>query len=1011
MLYLLYKSNQTASKSIKPECTSVRHIEALIYLLLLNDIHPNPGPITQMVSLRCEACKDTTKIITTSRFEWICPNKNCLPNYHMKPVSFQLDQNDITRPVPITKEIHNYHQNIHRIKDTLEPVAKNETITDAELENLSLFEELTKISPKDYVGLDLCRKCGKKVNDNHRAISCDACLRWIHLGCSDVTIKAYNIYKTKKQFAWVCNVCRSPELKPTNELFSTKHCQKEDLPESYKSLKSQIKNNEEVFLHLNARSVVNKTEELREICQEINPALVLISETWLDGSCPKGTAVPQGYTIIRKDRSESFKQIYGKSNGGGVAILVREGVNLKTHGSLNTDKNELLWCSLQLKGKQYLICLMYRAEYTNLLDINEKGESEIENLLQSTMDYNLVIMGDTNCDTKSSNPSKQTATLLSLTQEYGLKQLIQKPTRFNKTSATTIDHIFARDDELIKKVGTCEGISDHCGIYCIVKAEKASITETKRCRSFKDFNEANYQNDIIDAINRSNFNQYIEKEDLNKAFETWITIMKNVSDMHAPWKEFKRNNQKQHIPWYTKELEAIKEQKNHALQLYRLYRNQEDFEIYKRMKNMQTHLTRTLKRAYYKEKIENFEGDSRKIWQILKDVTNTNYREEILPDNPNKNTANKFNTFFAKVGKQVQEKLNVKIDMPDLNKCGQFKFEYETNDRIDALIKRIRVDVATGCDEISARLLHAARPSIISSVRDMVNLSYKTEVFPDALKQAHVKALHKEGDNNSPSQYRPISILPTISKVFERSASEQLANFLLKHCKLTSKQHAYKKSFSTITCLFEFVECIRTHMDRKDLVAVASLDLSKAFDSLSHELILTKLIKKDIDKTAIKWVKSYLENRSQRVKFGKILSDEEKVESGVPQGSILGPLLFIACTDDLSEDLDQYETFSYADDTQILVTGKDLLEVQRNLIKAIQTANNYYNNNSLLNNISKTKIMLFETQNRSKLDNGKNLEIKPQDIPQLKKPIIGQDHLKILGIYIDKNLNWNIYPT
>ena len=1004
LLYLLYKPYWPVSNKTKKPCINLSHTAAIIYILLLNDIHPNPGPISEVVSLRCESCTGVTitKMTVTEHekgFEWICPNKNCLPNYHSKPILCNTINQYIT--TPREEEIHHYQiNNEHR---SVEPY----NLTDAERENLSLLTELTKISPKDYIGLDLCRKCGKKVNENQRAISCDACIRWIHLGCSDVSIKAYNVYKTKKEFAWVCNICRTPDLMPTNELFNAKHCKTEDLPESYKSLKSQIKNSEELFLHLNARSVVNKADDISEICEELHPALILITETWLDGSCPKGTAVPKGYTIVRKDRSEIFKQIYGKSNGGGIAILVREGINLKIHGSLNTDKNELLWCTLQLKGKQYLICLMYRAEYTTLLDINDKGESEIENLLQSTSDYNLIIMGDTNCDTQSSNPTKQTTTLLSLTKEYGLKQLIKKPTRFNKASATTIDHIFTRDDTLIKKAGTCEGISDHCGIYCIINAEKTPNTETKRCRSFKDFNEANYQNDIIDAIMRSAFSQHMQNEDLNKAFDTWINVIKNVSDIHAPWKEFKRTNEIQHIPWYTKELEEIKEQKNRSLQLYRLYRNPEDYEIYKRMKNIQTHLTRTLKRAYYKEKIENFEGDSRKIWQILKDVTNKNYREEVLPDNPNKKTANKFNIFFAKVGKQVQEKLKIKIDMPDLTKSGNFRFENETYEKVDALIKRIRPDVATGCDEISARLLHAARPSIITNIKDMVNLSYKTEVFPDALKKAHVKALHKEGDNNSPSQYRPISILPTISKVFERSASEQLANFLLKNCKLTSKQHAYKKSFSTITCLFEFDECIRAHMDKKDLVAIASLDLSKAFDSLSHELILSKLIKKDVDKTAIKWIKSYLDNRSQCVKFGKTLSDEEKVESGVPQGSILGPLLFITCTDDLSAELNQYETFSYADDTQILVTGKDIEEVQKKLIDAIQTANKYYNTNSLLNNISKTKIMLFQPQDKSKLKNGKILEIKPKDIPQLEKPIVSQDHLKILGIYIDKNLNWN----
>ena len=1004
-LALLYKPYQPIQKQKKCSKNAFNHSTAIIFLLLVNDIHPNPGPKSPAFKVKCDSCTHESIINCTpspleNGFEWICPNRNCLPNYHSKPMSIHRNIADVFNEEVIDEDCLNLNN--------FSPNTDIETPDIGRLlsqqENKKYLLELTKINPADYVGRELCRGCGKVVKENHRAISCDTCLRWIHLSCSDLTIKAYNKYRTQKTFAWICNICRSPEMKPTHEQFDQKLCNKEDLPDTHKFLKTQIKNDEELILHLNARSIVNKADEVKEICQELSPAMLLISETWLDKSCPKGTAVPEGYKILRKDRSEIFKQIYGKSNGGGIAILYRKEISIKIHGTLNNDKNELLWCTIWLKGKQYLICLMYRAEYTSLLETNDKGESEMENLLQASMDYNLLLMGDTNCDTNNPNPSKSTKSLLSLTEEYGLKQLIKKPTRFNKKSATIIDHIFVRDEQLIKKVGTCEGISDHCGTYCIVKADKSIPKENIRCRTFKDFNELEYQNDIIKAIDQSFFSQHMQNEELNKAFDIWINTLRNISDIHAPWKEFTRNNQKKHIPWYTKELEEIKDQKNRSLQLYRLYRNPDDLEVYKRAKNIQTHLTRSLKRAYYKEKINNFEGDSRKIWQILKDVTNKNYRDEVLPDNPNKKTANQFNTFFAKVGKQVQDQLNIKIDMPDLEKSGQFKFSNETESKIDALIKRIRPDVATGCDEISSRLLQAARPAIIDNLKDMVNLSYKTETFPEALKKAHVKALHKEGDNNNPAQYRPISILPTISKIFERSASDQLAEFLIKNLKLTNNQHAYKKSFSTVTCLFEFIESIRHHMDKKDLVAVASLDLSKAFDSLSHALILDKLIQKDVDKSVAKWIKSYLENRKQCVKFGKILSDEEEVESGVPQGSILGPLLFITCTDDLATELNQYESYSYADDTQILVTGKTLEEIQRKLIDAIQTANTYYNKNSLLNNIRKTKIMLFQPQGSK---NDKILEITPKDIPQLEKPIYAQDHLKILGIYVDKNLTWN----
>ena len=285
-------------------------------------------------------------------------------------------------------------------------------------------------------------------------------------------------------------------------------------------------------------------------------------------------------------------------------------------------------------------------------------------------------------------------------------------------------------------------------------------------------------------------------KDLDSAFNTWLDVIKNVADQHAPWKEFRRNNQNKYIPWYNRELVEIAERKNTYLKLYRLYRNPDDLSLYKMAKNSQTHLKRALKRKYYKEKIDNYDGDSKKIWTILKELTNLSYRDEILPDKVNKETANKFNQFFAKVGIEVQKNLGIQIETPDLTKVGDFKFNPETEERIDHLIRRIRPDVATGYDEISSRLLKAAAPVILTNLKDMINLSYETQKFPDALKKANVKALHKKGEYNNPAQYRPISILTIISKVFERSAADQLMSYYRIKNKLNTKQHAYRPNHS-----------------------------------------------------------------------------------------------------------------------------------------------------------------------------------------------------------------------
>ena len=992
---------QIVNTSKSKKSLRLNHVAALIQLLLIHDIHPNPGPVSNMI-FTCNTCNKTTEIQVQrlcnirQNFEWICPNKSCPPNHtdnFIPPVG----------PTPFLIEPESYEEtNEDQTRATTNHKLDNPPLTPEEEENYQLIKVLPNISPTDYAGKDLCRRCYKSVKQNQRAILCDICLQWIHLKCSDVSIKTYNHYKTLNNFPWICNVCRIPEDFPHNQTFDYESCKTEDLPESWASLKKKLGKDEEIFLHFNARSAVNKSEEIQEICYTLKPALVLLSETWFDHSCPKGTSVPEGYSILRKDRSDRFKQIYGKTNGGGVSILVRKGLNVKIHGTMNKDDNEILWCTLLMKSKQYLIGLIYRASYTKLLNPDENGETELENMLQASADYDVILMGDTNCDTSNPHPSKDTKTMLKVAEEYSLEQIINKPTRFNDKSSTIIDHIYMRNTKNAIKSGTCDGISDHCGIYFTMKVEKTNFKETKRLRSFKNFNEEDFQRDLIESINRSTFKSHILNRELNKAFDVWLKILQEISNLHAPWKEFQRKTDTKYIPWYTKELEDLKEQKNRYLNLYRLFKNPDDLQTYKKMKNLQTHLTRSLKRTYYKNKIDEYDGDSKKIWQLLKDVTNLNYKEETLPDNLNKNTANKFNHFFSTVGKSVQKKLKINIQEPNLNQDGSFKFHNITEGEISKLIKRIRPDVATGYDEISSRLLKAAEPAILPHLKDLVNLSYETETFPDSLKRANVKILYKSGDNNNPADYRPISILTTLSKIFERSAVNQLMDFLINNNKLNFKQHAYKPKFSTATCLFELVENIRKLIDQKHLVAIASLDLSKAFDSLAHELILNKLIKQDIDHKAVKWVKSYLEDRKQCVKFGDIISDEEYVRSGVPQGSILGPLLFIICTDDLPEVLKEYETYTYADDTQIVVTGKNKNEIETNLTDAINKANTYYNENSLLNNIGKTEILLFQNHKQKHV----KIQVKVRDGPKIKI-IEGQESMKILGIYLDKHLTWN----
>lgn len=1018
----------------------------VILLMLAGDIHPGPGPISSKeyiandidthlgvcshcrledkgeIILTCETCNNWCHLMCTSQsnedinhllqksFQWICPLHTCKVNHYIPTVSqqhespnryevlLQAPTDDIRRGKLANTKGKNKNQKRNKTQNEQKriPALKKQK------KEVNLFKCMPRISSKDYIGKEICDICLSTIAINSKAVMCRHCNRSTHIKCSDISMKEFKKIK-KKRSQWNCSSCRKSE-DTTDQIFNRNHCTEDQLPDEWDYIKKNKEKDEEIILHFNARSIVDKQDELFEIARNLKPAAIFITESWMDDSCPKGTAVSENYTIIRKDRSSNYKQKYGKTNGGGVAVLIRKGVRISTYTRLLDDSNEILWCTLMVNTTKHLIGLVYRASYTDLFKSDSDGNTDFESILQKTLDNNVLLIGDFNCDVGNPESTQDTKKLMCLAEEYRLKQLIGKPTRFNENTATIIDHIWVREESsLVRKAGTCEGISDHCGIYAYIREKICQEEEEIRCRNFKSFDIDKYREDIEINVKESKFEEAMNRKDVNAAFNAWIEALKKSANKHAPWKTFKPKQGQTQIPWFNTGIKEVTRTKNMYLKLYRMFKKPEDLKLYKIAKNKQTHLKRKCKKEYYTAKINDYIGESRKMWNILKDVTKHNYKENITPDVVNKETANRFNTFFATVGIQVQKQLNTLITPPILNKKGIFKFKPESSEKIKYLIDRIKPNVATGNDELSAKLIKAATPIILEDLKNMINLSYETQTFPDQLKIATVRALHKKGGNNDPEQYRPVSILTAISKIFERSAVEQIVSYYDSQNLLNPRQHAYRKYHSTTTLLFELIETARKHIDDGHFVALASMDLSKAFDSLSHNLILQKLDDMGLNETATRWIESYLTNRKQTVKFGKIESEQETVASGVPQGSILGPLLFITCTNNIVKELEEYDIFTYADDMQILIKGKSVKELGRKLEIAIGKANAYYNKNSLLCNPTKTEVMLLGTKIR--LCNAEKLVVKVSNSHETKY-LNGEKCLKILGVHIDQSLDW-----
>ena len=318
------------------------------------------------------------------------------------------------------------------------------------------------------------------------------------------------------------------------------------------------------------------------------------------------------------------------------------------------------------------------------------------------------------------------------------------------------------------------------------------------------------------------------------------------------------------------------------------------------------------------------------------------------------------------------------------------------------LIDKIKIGVATGADGISARILKDSKEVIIPTLTSLVNLSFKTPTFPESMKAATIKCLHKKNCTEEPANYRPLSILQILSKVFERAAVDQIVYFLESNNLISRNQHAYRKGHSTVTSLSEVTNYVYKQMDNGNIVGMASLDLSKAFDSIDHSQLLQKLTDIGMGKSVVEWTKSYLSNRTQKTKFSSVTSETATVTSGVPQGSILGPILFIIFTNDLVTAFsDQTHVVSYADDTQLIETGKTIEEVKEKLERTIDIAQNWYKKNSLMSNPAKTEIIIFRTKKGKKHnisikveENGEEVELKPADC------------IKVLGVHVDECLEF-----
>ena len=674
--------------------------------------------------------------------------------------------------------------------------------------------------------------------------------------------------------------------------------------------------------NLNIRHLLPKIDEIGIAMSEENgPDIIGICETFLNPSISCNQVTINGFSHIRKDRSDTQDK-----SGGGLILYFRNSITCKRSPEIEISNIETIWSEISMpNSKPFLICTAYRPPNATS-DWIDKLEAELSVAQSSGLE--LILMGDINIDYRSCSNTKW----LQLIQLFDLTQLVTDFTRITPLTATIIDHIYTSNPEnIIDCFVPSYAISDHFPV-CFSRKVNSKVAKTNHIsttyRCFKHFNESSFLDDLGSGLESFEASQSHVDDDFTK----WFSVIQNHLDRHAPLKT-RRVKSKRMPEWFTPDIRDARKLRDH-------YKRSKNWSKFKEYRNKTRNLIRAAKKAHFSESIA-FQKDTRKIWKHFRSLNNkANSAQNTLPDEilindqtytDSKDIAFKLNEFFASVCDQFSFG-NDPADHPDLNKLKtyieskvpshvNFTVPYITPEEVNAFLHALDPTKATGVDGLGPRILKMAANILSPSIASLINKSIQTASFPSHLKTAKIFPIHKGGSKSDPTNYRPISILPTISKIFEKHINKHLMGFLNKYDLIHKNQSGFRPKHSCQTALIKLIDQWMSCIDKGDIVGTLFLDFRKAFDLIDHSILIKKLSIYKFRDSTLKLFASYVMDRHQVMESNTGTSRPAHIKSGVPQGSILGPTLVLMFLNDLHLYMKHCDSDYYADDATVHTHG------------------------------------------------------------------------------------------
>ena len=471
--------------------------------------------------------------------------------------------------------------------------------------------------------------------------------------------------------------------------------------------------------------------------------------------------------------------------------------------------------------------------------------------------------------------------------------------------------------------------------------------------------------------------------------------------------------------WFDKELFTLRAKRQMLYHKYIKKRSTNNKTSYNNVKKIYEKLCIQKKKQYYQSLITKHNSNMRRTWGVINDLlgrskskerfSSMNLNGEFCTDS--QVIANKFNEFFTNIPKKLHNNLPKINENLRIDKCleflkgksvpNSFFIKLTCYDEVYRIIQKFQSKSSTGLDNVSPKAFKHFPPKIIDCYVHIFNLSISQGKFIEYFKTAKVVPVYKSKDKHEMSNFRPISLLPVASKILEKIIHTRLYSFLSQNNFFIKNQFGFRANHSTDLAASSLINQICNALNNKQKVMSVFLDMSKAFDCVDHNILLQKMKVYGIKGSAFSWFESYLSDRRQRVIFNGTLSESTyDVRCGVPQGSILGTLLYLIYINDINQCLKHCNVALYADDTTLVVTAKNYETLYRFVNEDLSALSEWLCLNKLTMNIAKTKYITYSLSKRTALINN---ELKVF----LNGNVIEKvDTFKFLGIHIDENLTW-----